>query len=503
VSGPGRFWRRRERVPVMDLQRTNPVRAGVVLIVLIAIAVYFAFEKKIPFTHGFRLNAQFASAIDIQTKSPVRIAGITVGQVSAIKRDGDTGLVTMEIESRGQPIHNDATVKIRPRLFLEGNWFVELQPGTPSAPTVASGYTIPVAQTADPVQLDQLLDALNTDTRANLQSFLINYGEALTRHPEAAENAEQEPEVRGLNAAQALNKTYERSPKALRGGAVDVQAVTGTEPDDLSKLVASINKVAAALNVHEQDLGELFPNFNSFFGSLASQATSLTRLVAELPGNLHNIQQGLKGLDESFGPTRAFAHDILPGVRNTNQTVAAALPWIEQAQASLSRGELGGVAKGLKEAVPSLARLTSEQTTLYTQTELFNKCMTNVIYPAGNTKLQDGSSTSGVEDYREFWYSLVGLASFGQNFTGNGPSVSALVGNGGETLVSQPAGKVGFHIEKGAQLVGRSPEKPLGTRPAFPAEEPPYEPLVPCYKQALPNFNGPLSEGPADGSGGG
>ena len=127
--------------------------------------------------------------------------------------------------------------------------------------------------------------------------------------------------------------------------------------------------------------------------------------------------------------------------------------------------------------------------------------MTNVIYPAGNTKLQDGSSTSGVEDYREFWYSLVGLASFGQNFTGNGPSVSALVGNGGETLVSQPAGKVGFHIEKGAQLVGRSPEKPLGTRPAFPAEEPPYEPLVPCDTQALPEFNGPLSQGPADGSG--
>ena len=72
----------------------------------------------------------------------------------------------MEIEPRGLPIHADATVKIRPRLFLEGNWFVELQPGSPSAKTVSSGYTIPVTQTADPVQLDQVLDALNTDTRA-------------------------------------------------------------------------------------------------------------------------------------------------------------------------------------------------------------------------------------------------------------------------------------------------------------------------------------------------
>ncbi|HLM86953.1 MAG TPA: MlaD family protein [Solirubrobacteraceae bacterium] len=492
------FWRRHARVPVAELERSrNPVRAGIVLIVIIVIALYFSFEKKIPFTHGFRLKAQFATAINIQTKSPVRIAGVNVGQVTAVKRQGDTGLVTMELESRGLPIHSDATVKIRPRLFLEGNWFIELQPGSPSAPAISSGYTIPVAQTSNPVQLDQVLDALNTDTRANLQSFLINYGEALTRKPEAPENAEQEPEVRGLNAAEALNQTYARGPKSLRGGAIDTQAVTGTEPHDLSKLVAAIGRVTAALNVHEQDLGELFPNWNNFFASLASQATSLTALVAELPSSLLSIQRGLAGLDASFPPTRAFAHAILPGVRNTPETVAAALPWIEQVQASLAPQELGGVAQGLEAAVPSLAHLQSEQTPLYKQTEAFNACMTKVIFPAGNAKLQDGSSTSGVEDYKEFWYSVVGLASIGQTFNGNGPVVKALVGNAGQTLRSQPVTVQGV---KGQELLGRAQLPPQGTRPAFPAEEPPYEPLVQCSTQQLPNFNGPLSQGPADGS---
>jgi phospholipid/cholesterol/gamma-HCH transport system substrate-binding protein len=495
-----KLWGRHSRVPVSELQRGNPIRAGIVLILVIVLAVYFAFEKKVPFTHGFRLNAQFASAINIQTKSPVRIAGVNVGQVTAVKRKGNSGLVTMELESRGLPIHEDATVKIRPRMFLEGNWFVELQPGSPSAKTVSSGYTIPTTNASDPVQLDQVLDALNTETRANLQNFLIYYGEALTRKPDALENAEQEPEVRGLNAAQALNQTYERGPKSLRGGAVDAQAVTGSAPDDLSKLVASIRKVAAALNVHEQDLSELFPNFNSFFASLASQSAGLTRLVAELPGTLENVDRGLAGLDESFGPTRAFAHDILPGVRNTNQTVAAALPWIEQVKASLAPGELGGVAKGLQQAVPSLASLTTGQTKLYKQTEAFNKCMTKVIYPAGNTKIQDGNNTTGVENYREFWYSLDGLASIGQGFTGNGPMVRFLVGNSGDVLRSAPTNRLGDKI-KGAELLGRSPLPPLGTRPAYPAEEPPYEPLVPCETQALPNFNGPLSQGPSDGGG--
>jgi phospholipid/cholesterol/gamma-HCH transport system substrate-binding protein len=499
MSAP-RWWRRQQRVPVIDLQRSNPVRAGLVLVAIVAVVVYFGFTKHVPFKHGFRLKAQFATAVNIHSKSPVRIAGVNVGQVSSIQRDGNTGLVTMEIETKGLPIHTDATVKIRPRLFLEGNWFVELQPGTPSAQTVASGYTIPVAQTADPVQLDQVLDALNTDTRANLQSFLINYGEALTRKPEAAENAEQEPEVRGLNAAEALNKIYSRGPASLRGGAVDAQAVTGTEPHDLSKLVASIGKVTAALNVHEQDLSELLPNFNTFFAALASQSASIKTLVAELPATLHNIDAGLAGLDSSFKPTQEFARDILPGLRNTNRTVAATLPWIEQVQASLAPEELGGVAAGLKESVPSLARIQSEQTPVFKQTEAFNKCMTKVIFPAGDTKIQDGSSTTGVENYKEFWYSLVGLDSIGQDFTGNGPAVRFLVGNSGQTLRSQPTSLLGTKL-KGAPLLARSPLPPQGTRPAFPAEEPPYEPLVPCDTQALPEFNGPLSQGPADGSG--
>jgi phospholipid/cholesterol/gamma-HCH transport system substrate-binding protein len=494
-----RWWGRQDRVPVVELQRANPVRAGIVLIVIVVLVVYFGFTKHIPFKHGFRLKAQFATAIDIQSKSPVRIAGVNVGQVTSIQRDGHTGLVNMEIESRGLPIHSDATAKIRPRLFLEGNQFVELQPGTPAAKTVSSGYTIPVAQTSDPVQLDQLLDALNTDTRANLQTFLINYGEALTRKPDAAENAEQEPEVRGLNAAQALNQTYKHGPASLRGSAVINQAITGTEPHDLSKLVAAIGKVTAALNVHEQDLSELIPNFNTFFAALATQSTSLKTLVAELPSSLLSVQQGLAGLDATFPPTRAFAHDILPGVKNTNATVKAALPYIEQLKGSLAPSELGGVAKGLEASVPQLALLESEQTPLYKQTGLFNKCLTNVIYPAGNTKIQDGSSTTGVEDYKEFWYSLVGLDSLGQNFDGNGSVAKFLVGNSGQTLRSLPTSVLGTTI-KGERLLTRSPLTPLGTRPAFPAEEPAYKPLEPCYKQAVPNFNGPLSQGPADGS---
>lgn len=495
-----RFWRRHDEIPVIELGRTSPIRFAIVFLVIVAIAIYFGFTKHLPFKHGYRLNAQFQSALNIKPKSPVRIAGVNVGKVTGIKREGSAALVHMEIEPRGLPIHSDATVKIRPRIFLEGNWFVELQPGTPSAKTLSSGSTLPSTQSSDPVQLDQVLDALNTDTRQNLQNFLIGYGNGLTRKPDAAENAEQDPEVHGLNAAEALNKVYEKAPAAERGGAIINQAIGGTEQHDLSKLVQSVGKVTAALNVHEQQLGELIGNFNSFFHSFAAQSSSLRRAVALLPSSLHNIDAGLRELNKALPPTRTFAHDILPGVRNTPQTVAATLPWIEQVEASLAPNELGGVAKGLVEATPQLAQLTAEQTPFYKQTEDFNKCLTKVIIPAGNTRLQDGPNTSGVENYKEFWYSLTGLAGIGQGFDGNGILTKFLIGGGGPTIRSAEATVEGHNI-KGLKLLAHASLAPEGTRPAFPKSEPAYKPLVPCYTQTLPEFNGPLSQGPADGSG--
>jgi ABC-type transporter Mla subunit MlaD len=497
-----RFWRRRDEVPVVELQRSNPLRFGIVVIVVLAILVFFGFTKRIPFKHGFRLKAAFGTVVNIQPKSPVRVAGVDVGKVSSVARQGNTGVVTMEIGSGGLPIHSDATVKIRPRIFLEGNNFVELQPGSPSAPTISSGHVLPITQTSDPVQLDQVLGALNSDTRTNLQDFLAGYGDALTRKPNAAENAHQDAEVRGIDAAQALNKAYQRGPASLKGGAVVNQAIAGTEPHDLSKLVASIGRVTAALNVHEQELGELIVNFNAFFRSFAAQSTSLRATVAALPAALHGATRGFASLNASFAPTKAFANAIIPGVKVTNSTVTAALPWIEQVRASLTPSELGGVASGLAAATPALGQLTAEQVPFYKQTDLFNKCLTNVLIPGGNAKLQDGSATSGVENYKEFWYSLVGLSGIGQSFDGNGSVTRFLAGNSGQTLKSPKVSVLGLKPRgENLQLLARSPLPPLGTRPAYPAEEPAYQPLVPCYKQALPNFNGPLAAGPADGGG--
>jgi hypothetical protein len=75
-TGNTRWWRRRRDTAVSELQkRSNPVRTGLIFLIVLVVGVYFGFTKHLPFKHGYRLNAVFSSSVNIRPKSPVRIAG--------------------------------------------------------------------------------------------------------------------------------------------------------------------------------------------------------------------------------------------------------------------------------------------------------------------------------------------------------------------------------------------------------------------------------------------
>ena len=152
----------------------NPVVIGVIALVVIVVLVFLGWTKDIPFTSPYEVNAVFQSANSIRPGSPVRIAGVDVGKVKEVSADEDTdaAVVVLQIDDDGLPLHEDATAKIRPRIFLEGNFFVDLRPGSPSAPELEDGGTIAVTQTATPVQLDQVLTSLQSDTRQDLKDVL-------------------------------------------------------------------------------------------------------------------------------------------------------------------------------------------------------------------------------------------------------------------------------------------------------------------------------------------
>src|SRR5579859_3757544 len=163
------------RNPFRRKGRKKPMtalKAGAIGLVLLAIFLYLGFTKFAnPFSNPYTVHAIVPNAGGLRPDSLVRIAGVNVGKVTSISpvEGSQEANVTMQIDSTGLPIHKDATFWIRPRIFLEGNFFVDVYPGSPSAPDVKSGFTFPIQQTREPVQLDQLFSSLQADTRHNLQ----------------------------------------------------------------------------------------------------------------------------------------------------------------------------------------------------------------------------------------------------------------------------------------------------------------------------------------------
>src|SRR5829696_8626207 len=154
--------------------RFTPFQAGLIALIVIVIGTYLGASKDIPFTRPFQLKAVFENAPPIHKNQAVRIAGVDVGKVSAVEPVGGDSpaiVVTMKLEDDALPIHEDATIKVRPRIFFEGNLFFDIRPGSASAPTVDSGDTVPASQTSAPVQLDQVLGILDSSTREGLRKL--------------------------------------------------------------------------------------------------------------------------------------------------------------------------------------------------------------------------------------------------------------------------------------------------------------------------------------------
>ena len=486
------------RVSRKDIRGRDPFRVGVATVVGILIVTYFGFTKSNPLANPFTFKAEFPSANSIRINSPVRIAGVNVGTVT--KAEGVKGttnsVITMELKKEGLPIHKDARLKIRPRIFLEGNFFVDLRPGTPSSPTISDGDTIKVSQTATPVQIDQVFTSLQRDTRKDLQVTLQELGSTLMRKPTAAEDADQSPVNQGKSAAESLNDAVTYGEDALRSSALQQQALLGTDPDDLTNLVRGLGGIGSQLHSQEAELVSLVENFNTTMGAFASESAALSSTVQKLGPTLKNTYVALGTADDAFPNIRAFTLELIPGIAETQPTIDALSPWITQTRALMTEPELGGLVKDLQPATADLASVTDSNIALLRTGDKLAKCFRDVILPAGDVKLNDGQFSTGKENYKEFWYAVVGLSSEGQNFDGNGSYVRFQTGGGSYPLALK-GGTLGKESD-GTKIVfhGNSIGKPLATKPAW-TKEPPYNFTADCYKQAIPDFaNSP--SGPSD-----
>jgi phospholipid/cholesterol/gamma-HCH transport system substrate-binding protein len=452
----------------------KPWVAGVIFIGLVAIACYFAFTKSNPFADRYELYAVFDHANELKERSPVRIAGVEVGKVKEVEPYGDSGKarVRMEIEDSGLPIREDAKLKIRQRLFLEGNYFVDLQPGSPSARELDSGETIGPSQTAAPVQFGQFLTALQQDTREDLQTFLREYSKAL--------------EGRG---AAGFNQAVRYWEPAYKATAQSTRATLGQQPGDLQRVLKGQGTVFGALSRDERALRGLVTHLNRVMAAFASQDANLKATVPRLRNVLRTGRPALQSLNSAFPTLRAFARDALPGARSSSPTLDVQLPFIRQARRLVSREELGGLSRELRLTVPHLARLNRSQISSFAQTRALASCQNNVLLPWTTTPIPDPDfpANSGEPFFEQSPRAFVGLSGESRAHDANSPWFRVQVGSGSTTTAA--TGETGERLF--AQL-----DFPLdGVRPIRPTTRPVFRPGVPCETQEPPDLNAPNAAG--------
>jgi len=480
--------------------RPSNALIAIIFILIFTIGPYLAFTKHVPFTsRGYELNATFSNSANIALNSPIRIAGVDVGKVVSTERDGDNTKVAFTVDGSGRPIHDDAFAAIRPRIFLEGNFFIELDPGSPSAEEMDSGGTIPVSRTSTAVQIDEVFSALQSPVRADLSRLLEGYGTALNHEPTPEEDVTQLPEVKGKSGAEALNGAFQYGGDAGRYSAQVTNAFLGTQQKDLSRLVSSAGRAFGAFASRQRDLQGLIVNFDVFTGALANQSSNLTATIHLLAPTLRITHASLVSLNRSLPPLRTYAIELKPAVEELPGLISASKPFLAQVRPLLSGKEAGGVAKLLRESTPYLAGVAqvSKKNTL-PQLNRLSLCTSKVMVPTGNQVINDQFST-GQPNYREFLYNLVNFAGMAQNFDGNGPYARSQVG-GGPVLVGEPNPTANKKLVSEQTNYAHTIEDPLGTQPRL-AGKPPFKPSVRCYTNPVPDVNGPLGQvGPASPS---
>ena len=473
----------------------GPLPLAIFFIVLLIVGSFLAYTKDIPFIGGgTEIKATFQNATTLRTTSPVRIAGVNVGKVTAVEGEGDVAEVTMELKDEALPIHEDAVATIRPRLFLEGNFFIDLKPGTPSATELEDGDEIPITQTSTSVQIDEVLSALQSDTREELKGLLSGYGTALSYEPSAADDADQEPISRGKTGAQALADSLRYGGEAGRGTAIVNDALLGEDEHDLSGLIRAQRDVFKELGTVEAELQGLISAFNTTAGALAQEQDNVRAAIRELGPTFEAARPSLANLNAALPPLRAYVLALEPGVSELPDLIEAATPWLDATDKLLAENALGGLAEELRRGAPVTAGATKTALPLMSELTDLSRCVTEVLDPSFDTEISVDPNVPPANQqpaYLDFLNSTVNTAGAAANFDGNGHYLRALVGGGDFlTKMTNPAASQGNTL-----LFGNTQEAVLGTQPPLPAGRvpPPYEPNKTCHQSQPADLNGPAA----------
>jgi ABC-type transporter Mla subunit MlaD len=282
---------------VPSKHRPRPVQIGLIVIALATLALVSAALRHIPLTPkgGRVMQAEFTAADQVSKRSVVRVGGVQVGIVESVKPGSDpyrTSVVAMRITDSGVQLHTDATAQIRWRTVFGGLVFIDLHPGSGSAPLLGD-RPIPASQTSNQVELDQVLATYTGPTAARQRGVL--HGLTST-----------------FAAPAAIGKTVRTLSPALSTVDSGLRPLLGTENADLRGLVAATAKTVSGLD-DTASLQTLVTSADRTLGVTDTQRAPLGSTIDLLPPSLQSTFTTMRRLRTTLGHLDPLVTHLEPG----------------------------------------------------------------------------------------------------------------------------------------------------------------------------------------------
>ncbi|KRA37604.1 MULTISPECIES: MlaD family protein [unclassified Nocardioides] len=327
----------------------NLVAYAVLVALGAAVGGYFLANQRFnpPWEDRYTLYVELdeAAAVSPGNGQEVRIAGVQVGDIRSAGITED-GMARLELRiDNGQVVHDDAQVLLRPKSPLN-DMYVEISPGTPDAKAMEDGDTITADRTVSPVQVDDVLAHLDSNTQAAMSSLFA------------------ESDVALVNAPKQLPAGLDRTNELLE----QLQPVMdrlATRRKSLARLVNALADVSEAAGRNDVRLERMATSLNVTLGTLSGERDNLDATLAQLPelsrelrSTSSSVVQLANQLDPTLADVRA-ASDELPGaLKSFNGSVDELDDFIREAEPVLEKA--GPVVSDLRAAAPDLRTIVGD-----------------------------------------------------------------------------------------------------------------------------------------------
>jgi phospholipid/cholesterol/gamma-HCH transport system substrate-binding protein len=300
--------------------RVAAVGALIAAVVLVALILFGAGG-----VGGYKVKARFLNAGQLVKGNPVQVGGVPVGSVKGIHLTADGHAeVEMEIDGDHAPLRRGTRAEIR-QFSQSGlaNRYIDLKLPPDSEDEIPDGGVIDTDSTVTQVDLDELFNTLDADTRRDLQDFFKGSADQWRDMADEANVGFQYLNPELSTSRRLFNELTQDTPLLQRFLVDSSKMVTALAErrDDLAGLVGNLNETMGALGSQKLALAESIRRFPPFMRRANTTFVNLRFTLNEVDPLVEASKPVAKRLGPFLSQARAFAADAEPTVRDLSQTI--------------------------------------------------------------------------------------------------------------------------------------------------------------------------------------